>query len=54
MTAKEGLHRQRKTERNTYNKKEDENGVGEGEDFTTMQLRLWWIAFPCGFHHFIQ
>jgi len=44
MTAKEGLHTQRKTERNMYNKKEDENCVGEEEEFTTMQLILSWIA----------
>ena len=46
MTAKEGLHTQRKTERNMYNKKEDENCVGEEEEFTTMQLMLSWIAWP--------
>jgi hypothetical protein len=46
MTAKEGLHTQRKTERNMYNKKEDENCVGEEEEFKTMQLMLSWIAWP--------
>jgi hypothetical protein len=46
MTAKEGLHRQTKTKRNMYNKKEDENCVGEEEEFTTMQLWLSLIALP--------
>ena len=36
MTAKEGLH----TQRNMYNKKEDENCVGEEEEFTTKQLNV--------------
>lgn len=46
MTAKEGLHTQRKTERNMYNKKEDENCVGEEVEFTTMQLMLPSIVWP--------
>jgi hypothetical protein len=46
MTAKEGLHTQRKTERNMYNKQEDENCVGEEVEFTTMQLMLSSIAWP--------
>jgi len=54
MTAKEGLHTQRKTERNMYNKKEDENCVGRKKSSQPCNLCYRGSHGLCGFHQSIQ